>query len=324
MSGMEGNGTRALRPYVAILAVLLVLRLVLPGIRLAPGPWVYGLNLLLTVGFVALPILALFRAAAFPWTSRTAGWFLGVGIAAHAGGVVLARLAGPGPAGLALEAMAQTGLMVWTVGLGAFLALLIRDRNLLLPVALFLAGFDAFLILTPTSLPQQVMQRAPEVFQSVAVRVPGVGVSALAYVGPADLFFLAMFFIALHRFQMRVRETFRWVVPVLVAYLLVVIGLGSTSVAGIPLGALPALVPIGLTVLLVNRKEFRMTRDELIATWVVGLLALALAGYGYSRRLVAPPESVNPSPASLAVPVTPGPGPAPGAPGATPAPVPAG
>jgi len=313
LAGPYVGNPRALRPYLAILALLLVLRLVLPAVRLPMGPAVLAINLILTVVFVAMPILALFRAAGYPWTSTRAGAFLGIGVGMHLGGVLAARAAGPGAFGIGLEALAQTGLMVWTVGLGALLALLLKDRNLLLPVAIFLAGFDAFLILTPTSLPQQVMQRAPELFQQVAVRIPGVGVSAMAYVGPADLFFLAMFFIALHRFGMRVRETYRWIVPVLVGYLMVVILLGEFRFAGVPLGSLPALVPIGITVLLVNRSEFQLTRDERQATWVVALIALALTAYGYRQsQLALQAPQPEPSP-SVVVPV-------PSAPATTPAP----
>src|SRR5690606_34224615 len=125
-------------------------------------------------------------------------------------------------------------------------------------VAIFLAGMDAFLILMPYTPQAQIVAQNPEVVGNLGLRVPAVksavpgeapvpiGVQDLGFVGPADLFISAMFFAALFRYRMRPRQTAIWLGPVLVAYLFVVL------LSGMPL---PALVPIGITVLIVNWRE---------------------------------------------------------------------
>jgi hypothetical protein len=93
--------------------------------------------------------------------------------------------------------------------------------------------------------------------------------------GPADPLFLGMFFYAVHKFQMRAKETLLWMVPALALYLVVVLAFGSKTFFGISLGALPALVPIGAVLVLVNRKEFHLTREERISTIGVAVLCVA-------------------------------------------------
>jgi hypothetical protein len=321
------------RPGVAafwiVVGVLAVLRIAV-AFWSVPVSFAMVSTVLLTVLFLGLPIWAVFQAARDRWTPGLAAVYLFFGVAMHAFGVVATRtFATRGFAEIAMNSVGQAGLMIWCLGLGALLTSLLKDKNLLLPVAIFLAGFDAFLILTPTSLPQQIMQKAPEVFKSVASQVPGmvqrageatVQAGPAVYVGPADLFFLSMFAIALHKFGMRVRETQRWVMPVLIVYLLVVLFFGGVSLGPVSLGALPALVPIGLTILLVNLREFQMKPDEKAATAVVAVLALALAGWGYSNALkakrqtspldapsspMAAPESAGPLPSPGQVPAGP-------------------
>lgn len=52
-------------------------------------------------------------------------------------------------------------------------------------------------------------------------------------------------------------------------------------------------MPIGATVLIVNRRHFELTKDEKMGTWVVGLIALALAGWGiYQRATYVPPKEL--------------------------------
>lgn len=267
------------------------------------------LSVVTTILFVAVPILAIFRAASDAWTARLGFGLLAVGVAAHIGGVVLARylLHDQGFLAVLLIALAQSGLLLWCVALGALLALLIKDKNLLLPVAIFLAGLDVFLVVAPIGLTKQIVEKNPELFRSVAYAVPKVStgpapgvIVPMAFIGPADFFFLAMFFVALFRFHMRTGETFRWIVPVLLAYLMVVMGFGSVQLGPISLAMLPALVPIGLTVMLVNRKEFHLAKDEKVATIGVGVIALALAGAGIWMSLRAAKEPTARS--SIAVP----------------------
>ena len=51
----------------------------------------------------------------------------------------------------------------------------------------------------------------------------------------------------------------------------------------IPLGPLPALPPIGLCVLLVNREYFKLKKDEVAATVVITLLLAGLLIFAATR-----------------------------------------
>ena len=280
-----------MRFFLLVLVFLASLRLTL-ALTPLPQSIAVSASLLVTVLFVALPILALFRAAMFEWTPKIALAFVIAGVALHAGGAFISAslLKNTGAWAVVFNALKDTGLMVWCVGLGALLATLIRDKNLLVPVAIFLAGFDMFLVFNPTGPVQQFIVKRPAVAQAMTYSTPKVAttpgrviVESLAYVGPADFLFLAMFFIALFKFKMRTAETLRWMVPVLLVYLVTVVVFGGVKLGPLSLGALPALVPIGVTVLLVNRREFSMKKDEVAATIVVTLLAIGLATFGIIR-----------------------------------------
>lgn len=259
------------------------------------------LSIVATVVFLAVPILMLFRASEAVWSPKLGLGFVLGGLAAHAGGVLLTMYVfGPrGFPAVVAGAVALTGLMFWCVGAGGLLATLIKDKNLLLPVGLFLAGLDVFLVTAPNTFTRKIVEQQPELFQKVAYSTPKVStestvglVQPFAYVGPADFFFLAMFFIALHKFGMRSQQTFRWIMPVLLAYLFVVVFLGDVSIGPVSLAMLPALLPIGAVVLIVNAREFRLAGQEKASTVVVALLGAALAVAGVS--LAARAERAGP------------------------------
>jgi hypothetical protein len=102
-------------------------------------------------------------------------------------------------------------------------------------------------------------------------------------VGPADLLFIAMFFASLHKFGMRVGQTVWAMIPTLIAYLLVVVVFGSVSVGRVSLSALPALVPIGAVVLVVNGRLFKLSKDEILSTALVTVLVLGLLAWFATR-----------------------------------------
>lgn len=285
LSPQSTRDSRGIAVFFIVLGALAVLRLasVLVGVPLG---LVDAASIAATTVFVVAPVLALYRAAEHAWTPRLALAFIGGGLAAWLGGWYLGRSVLIGlPAAVAVE-VSQAGLMVWAIGLGALLGTFLKDKNLLIPVSIFLVAFDAFLILTPT--PVQQLARAP-VVQSMMLatprfqEVPTVGpVVPYAVIGPADLVFMGMFFIALFRFQMRTRETFVALLPALAAYL----------VLALYVGALPALVPIGLCVLIVNWREFRLNKEELASTALVALLGAGLVIWGATR----PAPRAAPSP----------------------------
>lgn len=275
---------------------LFVLNVALGLLRVPPVIAIV-LSILTGIIFVSLPIVGLFFAASSEWKWGRALAHLAVGVALHVGSVLLSRMLGPGVATVFVQAVGQFGLLVWCAGLGASIALIIKDKNLILPVCIFLAGFDVYLIVSPTTPVSQMVASNSRAFTDVAMKVPLAQTSAppeaepedklprivpSAYIGPADLLFSMAFFVLLFRFRMEVEKTAKILVPVLLGYLVLVFLT--------PLGMLPALVPIGATVLIVNRKHFSMTKDEKMGTWLVGIIAFALATWAiYQRATYKPP-----------------------------------
>jgi len=284
------------RGFVTFALVLLGLVVVdvLLGVAQFPIEWDRFLSPIITAIYVTAPIWALFEASREKWNWKLAVRFIVFGVLIHL--LVLVKLHPPTTqfqfiCARALAGLIQSGLLTWCLGLGALLATLLKDKNLLLPVAIFLAAFDIFVILTPGGPTQQIMAAHPEMFSKIAYTIPRAGFigaeasSAIAArIGPADMFLLAMFFIALNRFEMRAAATFRAMAGALVVYLLVVIVFGKYRLGPIRLDALPALVPIGAVILIVNRKEFSLTREEQLSTAVVAVIGVGLIGYGATRR----------------------------------------
>lgn len=277
-----------LAAFFGTLALLALLRIAMSYL-LVPEAIAMPVSLLITIVFVALPVLALFRAGSHPWTGRLAMGFV------VAGGVIQFLLPlliprGGGFLPILLSAIAQQGLPMWTVGLGAGLALLLKDKNMLLPVAIFLALFDIFLVFTPLGFVQQLMKSQPKLLPAVAHQIPqvatqpqetGVPVGTFAYIGPADFLFMGMFFVAVFRFGMRSRETLRWLLIALALYIPLALFLGP----------IPLLVPIGLAVLLVNLREFKMNTEEKLSTAIVAAIGIGIIVWSATRpKPVAPPE----------------------------------
>lgn len=280
--------------FFATLACLAALRLVIAFVP-APLAMVQALSIVVTIIFVAAPIFALFRAASSPWSPKLAMAFIVGGVVVHVG---LALLAGSLPMSFLvplLISIAQIGLVTWCVGLGALLTTKLKDKNLLIPVTIFLGGFDLFLVFSPVGPTRMIMQAAPKVLPAVGYAIPKIitapsaaPVAPYAIVGPADFVFMAMFFVALYRFDMRPRPTFLALVPTLLAYLILSAFLGS----------IPLLPPIALVVLIVNLREFKLNKEELASTIAVAVLCAGLVIWGLTRpKPPSEPEKPAPVPA---------------------------
>lgn len=288
-----------LKDFALIVAVLAIVRMVLPFIPVPKSIAPFA-DFLLLVGIFLATVYAIYRAMSSKPSAKHAALMLLVGVAIQAAFVTIAiwGFKKVGIGAVISHGIAQTGLMVWCVGLGALIASLLREKNIVIPVALFLIAFDIFLVLTPQGFTQKMMKQSPQVFTNMAMAIPKVAtetqsasksaVLEAAYVGPADLIFLGTFFLAMFRFNMRPKETLKVMVPVLVIYMLFV------TLTGI---AMPALVPIGLVTLLVNRKEFKLSKDELASTLVLAVLLVSGLVYLATKKK-APP--VGPSPPSVA------------------------
>lgn len=296
------SARKALGTFFAILAGLALVQFSLGFLDFPPAALPF-INIGISILFVAVPILALFRAASFAWNWKHAATFLVVGVS----GQVLTRFVlgeVQGPVGGVLSSLGNAFLACWCVGLGALLATLIRERNMLLPIALFLAMLDIFLVLTPVGPTAKYVQQNPKTFSKIAYNVPKASTKEEkkstqgkaapgAFVGPADWIFLSMFFIALFKFGLRTKETSRAMVPTLVGYLLLVLLFGSIKIGSISLGALPALLPIGACVLIVNFREFKLAKDEVYGTLFICAIGIGLIAWGATRK-PSPPEPTKP------------------------------
>lgn len=288
-----------LRDFVLVAVALFLLRLFF-GFVTFPVGVANALSILSAVLFVGLPVFAIYRASSHEWNAKGALLFVLAGAVLHVGGAVLARyVSGPSTAGeVVLMAIVQTGILAWTLGIGVLLSLKIGDKNLMIPIAIFLVGFDMFLVFNPESPTRRMLENVPAVTQSVLATVPQAkateeakaGVQNLAQVGPADLLFAAAFFVLMFRFDMKPRKTMLWMVPVLVLYLLIVVFAGGAHIGPLSLGMLPAMVPIGLTVLLVNWRGFKLQGQEIAGVVLVTLLSAGLAWFGIYRANQQAPQ----------------------------------
>jgi hypothetical protein len=246
------------------------------------------------MGFVALPILALYFGGMLGLRALPLVGIFGLGLAGAGGSQFLLRegvlpfwLTGAG------VGLSQVFTVLWSWSLGSLVARLLRDKNIVLPAAVVLATADVISVWAPVGPVRQFLsyEAGQKAFEAVAYQVPRVGqalespLSPVAYVGPADFVFIAMFFGVIHRFGMRRKETLAWLVPTLAVYLAVVIGFGEYTIGGIPLATMPALLPVGLVVVWVNRKEFELSVSEkwLTAGVVLVCVALLIVAFSFVR-----------------------------------------
>ena len=280
--------------FALILGVLALIRFLLPRV---PVPFSVKpvVDILLTVVFLAFPLIAIYRAMSEQPKPKQALYIFLAGVIIHGGLVALDLLVfkGQGVVSSFLAPLKPAGLQVWCIGLGALVAALISDRNILIPIGIFLIGYDIFLVLTPLGFTQKLMQAAPDILKQGGMSIPASSTvlptsgkaEISGIVGPADLVFLGTFFLAMFRFDMKPYTTLRVMIPVLLCYLLFVM------VTGI---ALPALVPIGVVTLLVNWRMFNMTKDEKVSTLVVAVIVALILGYSATR----PRRPAGPSPSA--------------------------
>lgn len=290
----ETSARRDWARFVAILGGLFLLRLVIDQVAIQNQALALIGQIVVTAVFLIAPICAIYFAARH-LTAKSAGVIFAIGIVLHLGGMLASNAMGKEPSfgRVILESLAMAGLSLWTTGLGGLVAAMIRDKNLIPPIAIFLAGFDMFLIFNPTSVTQVIMKSQPQLFQSAAYQIPTFGIGPAAYVGPADFFIIGLLFVTISRFNMRSAQTLKWVCGTLLIYLFIVIFAGDAAIGPVSLGQLPALVPIGLTAMFVNWREFTMSKEERWMTVFVAFVALSLAGYGIYKA--SQPKPVLPA-----------------------------
>jgi hypothetical protein len=167
--------------------------------------------------------------------------------------------------------------------LGILLAPIIREPNVLLPVALVAMPIDYLGAMTSIGFTQNMVANHPGIVKGVSVPVPSVGGAAhhgglhpIGFIGPGDILFVAFFFAVVLRLNLNVRGTFWWIYGLLTATMLVVLFTGIN---------IAALVPMGLAVLIANFRSFKLKREEVFATAYAALFILVLVSsfYFYSH-----------------------------------------
>jgi len=154
-------------------------------------------------------------------------------------------------------------------GLGILLSRIVREANVLMPAALIAMPIDYIGAMTPIGFTQNVMTKHPSVVKAVSVPVPHLGGLAIApLIGPGDVLFMAFFFASVQRLELNERGTFRWICGLLTLAMLFVIAAPGLNIA--------ALVPMGLAVLIANRRFFRLQRSEVFAVLYAGALVLTI------------------------------------------------
>lgn len=166
--------------------------------------------------------------------------------------------------------------------LGILIAPIIREPNVLLPVALVSMPIDILGAMTPIGFTQNVVAHNPGLVQNLSVPVPSFGgglhggIHAIGFIGPGDALFMAFFFAVVLRLQMNTRGTFWLMYALLTATMLIVLVEGYN---------IAALVPMGLAILLANSRYFKLKRAEVFATIYAGgmILVLVTCFYLYSH-----------------------------------------
>lgn len=176
-----------------------------------------------------------------------------------------------------LGAMSGLAFLFACIFFGRLLALIVRERNILLPVAIMAGLADIFTVFFgPTG---KTLEHAPKLVEKLSVGIPklgsaagaagGAGLSHIATAGLGDFIFLTFFFVAVARFGLRPRATF-WTILVL----LLVGMLGVLLLPWFP--AVPLLPFIVTGFLIANATAFKLSREEKINTAVVVLFVAAL------------------------------------------------
>lgn len=178
--------------------------------------------------------------------------------------------------------------------LGILLSPIIREANVLLPVALVAMPIDYIGAMTPIGFTQNAVKQHPSMVQDLSVPVPvagaamhhGGGLHPIGFIGPGDILFMAFFFAVALRLGLNVRGTFWWMYGLLTATMLLVLVTGVN---------IAALIPMGLAVLIANWRFFKLKREEVFATiYAAGLVLVLVSGfYLYSHSHFFRPQKMK-------------------------------
>ncbi len=144
--------------------------------------------------------------------------------------------------------------------LGRIISRLIRDANMLVPIAVVLFLVDIFTVFVgPTG---EALDKAPGLVEKFSIGLPEMGSAAegaegfgfIANAGLGDFIFMSFFFALIWRFDLRFRRTFLWMFGLLAAVMLSVLLFQAPPV--------PLLPFIAVGFLMANAGKFSFTRQE--------------------------------------------------------------
>lgn len=169
---------------------------------------------------------------------------------------------------------------------GCMLSHIVRERNILLPVALAAIPIDYLGAMTKFGFTSNVVKSNPALLYAVTVPVPVArgllvhGIQPAAIVGPGDVLFMTFFLCAVNRLRMNTVKTYWYVYLGVAVSMLCVVLLPNFNIA--------ALIPIGIAVIIANYKYLTLKRSEVFATlYAVGfVLVLVLCFYLYTNHYV--------------------------------------
>lgn len=227
-----------------------------------------ALLILLSVALFMLLQLAIIRAASgLQIAPKVTGWLIPVFAVAVVALMVLGAAKMPLVVAVLVASMRDIALIFFAVSLGYTLSVIVREPNILLPVAIFAAIVDFWSVnFGPLAI---LLATRPQVVEAAAVQVPALGQAMpVSMIGVGDFVFLALFFGVMYRFRMNVIGAFWMGYALLTVTMFLVI-------AAPGFGAVPALVPIAIAVIGANAKHFKLKRGEVLSMLLVGIILLA-------------------------------------------------
>lgn len=233
-----------------------------------PGPLLLLAFIVVALGSIGLPIAIIAELARARISGKVGVLVAVVGLGLWFGLVAVVRGT---PLGLLpLSATLQdVGKVLAAGGLGIALGAAIREPNILVPAGVFAAFADFVVVNFGTVHKALQSQKGQAVVAAVSAKVPAVHPKLVPLtIGPADFLFLGIFLACAVKFDLGLRRNAFFLAGVLAASL-VVIQLDL-------LAALPALAPMSIAFVALNWRRFRLSREEIISTAVVIVLAGAL------------------------------------------------
>ncbi|MDQ2731518.1 MAG: hypothetical protein M3Y56_07655, partial [Armatimonadota bacterium] len=164
--------------------------------------------------------------------------------------------------------------------LGRLISEAFKDRNLVPVAAMVGALVDIWGVFFGTT--HQIVTYHRDVVDRVSVHTPTVGIGPAFQLGPGDYVFIGILFALVHRFHLNPARTAGAMLALLSLTAFFVLHNGWS---------LPGIVPMALAVVLVNVREFKFQKSELIAI-VLALILLAGGAFGwrlYEGRRQQPP-----------------------------------